>query len=66
MTGIFLMSLSLLKFGVLGCVEKGAALLVRQLGEKSAGVFFSPVFLGLMSHLLQAGALKWSHQMAVL
>jgi hypothetical protein len=26
-----------------------------------AGRFFSPVFLGLMDHLLQVGTLKWSH-----
>jgi hypothetical protein len=34
-------------------------------GETAQG-FFSPAFLGLVSHLLQVGAQMWSHQTAVL
>jgi hypothetical protein len=52
MIGAFSVSLSLLKVGVLACMEKGAAPLVEQLSGKSAGVFSSPVFLGLICHLL--------------
>jgi hypothetical protein len=46
-------------------MAKCAALLFGQLaGELTGGFFFfPPAFLGLMGCLLQAGALKWSHQM---
>jgi hypothetical protein len=49
-----------------GCVENGAVPLVGQLKGESAGVFFSPVFLGLMGPLVQGGALESSHQKACL
>jgi hypothetical protein len=62
MTGAFSVSLSLLRVGILGCVKKGAAPLVRQLVGELAGAFFSPILLGLMGCLVQAEALKWCHQ----
>jgi hypothetical protein len=60
-------SILVLVLGILGYVGKGAALCIRQLevGETAQG-FFSPAFLGLVSHLLQVGAQMWSHQTAVL
>jgi hypothetical protein len=51
--------------GILGFVWKCAAPLVRKLGVDKLEVFsfFSPpIFLVIMGHLLQAGALKWSYQ----
>jgi hypothetical protein len=64
MTRGFLVSLSLLKVYILGCVKKGAAPLFRHLVGRVNWGFFSPVFFSLMGHLLQTRALKWSHQMA--
>jgi hypothetical protein len=54
----------ILVLGILGYVGKGAAPLVRQLGGEMVEGFFSSAFLGLMGHLLQAGTLRWSQQMA--
>jgi hypothetical protein len=53
-----------LVLGILGFVWKGVVPLVRQLGVKIAGEFFSffSTFLGLMAHPLQARALKMTHQ----
>jgi hypothetical protein len=63
MTGAFSLSLCLLKVGILYCVEKVAIpLFVRQLSEELARGFLSPLFLGLVSCLVQVRSLKWSHQ----
>jgi hypothetical protein len=51
-------SLSLLNFGILDCVGKGVSISVRQLGAELVGGFITLVFLDLMGHLLQEGALK--------
>jgi hypothetical protein len=67
MAGIFSMPLSLVKIAIQGYVRNGVAPLVRLLGlelARGAFGFFFPTFLGLVSHLLQAGALKWSHETA--
>jgi hypothetical protein len=66
MTGVFLMSLSLLKVGILGYVGKGASSSVGQLREELPGISFFLAFLGLMVCLLQMGALQWFHQMGCL
>jgi hypothetical protein len=52
-----------LMLSILGLVGKDAAPLFGQLEGKMAVVFFYSAFLALMGHLLQAGALKCSHQM---
>jgi hypothetical protein len=56
MTGVFSVSLPLLKFGMLGCEAEDVCLSLLD----SWG-FLSPVFLSLMGHLVQVGFLKWSH-----
>jgi hypothetical protein len=64
MTGGFLVSLFLLKVGILGCVRKGVSPLVGQLRGEMGGGGFGTVFIGLKGHLLQVGALKWFHHRA--
>jgi hypothetical protein len=65
MTQGYSVPLSILKVGILDCVGKGITL-VQQLGGEgiSWSDFLFASFLGLMGHLLQAGAPKWFHQMA--
>jgi hypothetical protein len=52
MTRFFSVSLSLLKVGILGCVERMPPFFVRLLREELAGDLLSPVFLGLMDCLV--------------
>jgi hypothetical protein len=63
MTGGFIVSLTLLGVGILSSVE-GAVPLVHQLRGELARVCFSPVFLGLMVHLVLVEPLKWYLQQA--
>jgi hypothetical protein len=48
----FFSVLYLLKVVILGYVEKGAAHLCQTAVEESVGGLYSPVFLGLMVHLV--------------
>jgi hypothetical protein len=63
-TGTFSASLSLLKFGMRGCVPRMLSLFVGKLRVELAWGFLSPVFLYLMGSAVQGRSLMWYHQKA--